>query len=276
MNLIFIKIFYPLVIFLLVNSCSSFGKAVVGKSTPETEMHRWLPPTDQEIAGRLEQQTIIDEMEAEIQVRYLYQERLLEEETALLGSLDKTRSQIQKLDPFYQKQINKLRKFVKEIQDQLAKVKVSRKELLQSMIRYKDSLIPKKLTADNYVRAIRLFQLGEYKISILAFKSMLKQNPPRFLIDNIHFGLGNAYYKMEKWDSAVKHFKIVVNKYPLGNKWPASHFMLGLIYGKREQKSKALYILTKALKMHLPNETRKLIESLLQSIQAEAEDVSSQ
>ena len=259
----------------LMTSCGSWYPVVTGQPTPETEMDRWSPPSEQELAYRQERQAQIDAMEADIQARYLFQESLKEEETALLNSLRVTKARIVELEPEIQKQINDLRKTFLQIQAQLTSLKASRKELAQEVAKYKDSLIPKKLTADNYVKAIRLFQLGEYKKSVSAFEAMLRENPPRFLEDNIHFGLANAYYKMKKWESSEKHFNTVVEEYPFGNKWPASYLMLSLIHNNRNEKSKALFILDKALKKYLPDKTRQMIETLRKSIQGGAGNASS-
>ena len=158
-------------------------------------------------------------------------------------------------------------KTFKEIQVRLANLNSSQKELVEGLGKYKISLIPKKVTAGSYVNAVRLFQLGKYEKSVLAFSAMLKQNPPSFLKDNIHFGLANALYKQKKWKAAEKHFNIIVEEYPFGNKWPASYVMLGLLYSKRDEISKALYILDKAQTKFLSDDMREMIQRLRNSMQ---------
>ena len=250
-------------------SCSPWFSIMTGQPTPKTEMDRWNPPSEQELSYRREKQLQIDAMEAEIQARFLFNEKIEEEKAALLASLRLTKAKTNELEPSVQKKFADLKEIFGEIEVSLEKIKLSKKELLKGLAKYKDSLIPKKMTARNYVKAIRLFQLGNYKKSIFAFNAMLKDDPPRFLRDNIYFGLANAFYKQKKWKEAERYFKIIVDKYPFGNKWPASYLMLGLLYSKLNERSKALYILDKAQKKYLPDRMLKLIQKLRNSIQKE-------
>ncbi len=256
-------------------SCESPSTITLGGHTNPNEIHSWSPPSPQELAIRRERQRVLDDLEREIQKRFLFQEDVKEEERALLASLGITKAQIASLEPAVQKQVESFKKDFKEIQTELAKLETSGKEINTGIAIYKKSLIPTKKTTDYYITAIRWFQKGDYPKSIAAFKKMLTQDPPRFLKDNIYFGLGTAFYKMKKWDSALKHFKTVIKDYPMGNKWPVSHLMLALIYNKRNENSRALYALESALERHLSQPTRKLIERLLKSIQEEGTDVSS-
>ena len=275
MNLFPKAILSILWVFPLITSCGTWISVTAGKATPETEMFRWTPPTQQELAYRRERQRELDAIEADIRARYLFQESLISEETVLLASLRVTGAQIASLEPEVQKKIDELKQIIKQIQIKLKDTKTRNIKLSEKVEAYKKSLIPKRLTADNYVKAINFFQMGEYRNSVSAFKAMLKDNPPKFLRDNIYFGLANAFYKMEKWKSAEKYFNLVVKEYPLGNKWPASYLMLALIHNSRNEKSKALYILDKALKKRLSDSMSKLIKDLRNSIQRKFGDVKS-
>ena len=97
-------------------------------------------------------------------------------------------------------------------------------------------------------------------------------DPPRFLLDNIYFGIGSAYYKLNKLDDAAKHFKLITEKYSTGDKWPGSYVMLGLIYNSLNQNSKAIYLIENALEKNIQEGPRQLLQHLLIIIQEDEQD----
>ena len=257
----------------IITSCESFSPIILGKPTDSSEINKWSPPTEKEFFQRRKKQKILDDLEKNLEERFLLQENLDDEERALLASLRITKKQLSSIEPAVQKKIDNFKSYFKEIQTQLANLEKMGTDINTGISEYKESLIPKVSKSDHYVSAIRWFRKGNYPKSVDEFNKMLKQNPPSFILDNIYFGIGTAFYKMEKWDSAIKFYNKVISDYPMGNKWPVSHIMLGLIYNRRDETSRALYILESSLQKHLPDSTRKIIERLLKSTKNQEADI---
>ena len=98
----------------VLNGCESIG-IITGIPTDPAEMHAWYPPTEEELAQRRESQKWLDNLEYEIQQRYLFHGSIQEEEEALLKSLHITEDKIRSLDPPVQKKIEEFKKLLATI-----------------------------------------------------------------------------------------------------------------------------------------------------------------
>ena len=54
-----------------------------------------------------------------------------------------------------------------------------------------------------YINAFRQFRKEQFDKSALSFKKTPQLNPPYSVIDNILFGLGLSYFKMNKFSEAM-------------------------------------------------------------------------
>ena len=121
----------------------------------------------------------------------------------------------------------------------------------------------------HYRKAIQFFRKGKYEKSIQRFLRALSSDHPRFIADDIQFGIGCAHYKLKQYASAIRRLDLVIKKYPGQDKWLSAHVLLGMIYGLDGQKSKSMYILEKALKNDPPLNVRKVLEQLIAITQEE-------
>ena len=144
-------------------ACGSLSTIATGGHTNPNEIHSWSPPSPEELTERRERQKDLDDLEWEVQRRFLFHEDVKEEEQALLAFLRITKAQIASLEPDVQKQIEGFKKDFKEIQTELAKLETSGKDINTGIADYKKSLIPIKRTTDHYIAAIIWFQKGELK-----------------------------------------------------------------------------------------------------------------
>ena len=122
-------------------------------------------------------------------------------------------------------------------------------------------------TPPEYNKALGAYRAGNYDESILMFQNFSLNNPPKDLQDNAVYWIGSNYYQLEMYDDAIKQFEMVANKYPNGNKVHDSRYMLGMIYSKKGENSKAVEILTAALKKNPPADVRVKIIKQLKEIQ---------
>ncbi len=231
------------------------------------EMHVWLPPDEELLEERRAFQAHLDEIEAEIERLFL----IHEEE---LGFEENLRSGIQEVPP---RIANIESQISYKIADENHRAMIIEREiaLLNKSFDAMDSMVEKikevpvvaRFSKRDYLKAIRLFRDGEFAKSAKKFKSSLNQNPPRSIIDNLYFGLGVSYYKLNNYPQAIKQFDKILDTFPDGDKWFASNIMLGFIHNKIGDKSRAIYVLDKALKTDPPENVRLLIDSLLNLIE---------
>ena len=76
-----------------------------------------------------------------------------------------------------------------------------------------------------------------------------------------------SYYKLNNYPQAIKQCDKILATFPDGDKWFASNIMLGFIHNKIGDKSRAIYVLDKALKTDPPENVRLLIDRLLNLIE---------
>jgi TolA-binding protein len=121
-------------------------------------------------------------------------------------------------------------------------------------------------SVSEYNSAMKNFRDGKYKKSLKKFLTLVKQSPPLFLQDNIHFGLGSVYYRLKRYGKATKHFQKILNEYAQGDKRFVSYFMLGMIHNLQGEKSRAMYLLEEALSNKPPEKIQNSIHRLINII----------
>jgi len=122
-------------------------------------------------------------------------------------------------------------------------------------------------TPPEYDRALAAYNSGKYDESILQFQNLALSNPPVNLQDNILFWIGSNYVKLEMYDDAIKNFESVISKFPRGNKVHDARYMLGVVYHKKGEASRAIEVLQAALKTNPPADVKSRIQSKLKEIQ---------
>ena len=117
---------------------------------------------------------------------------------------------------------------------------------------------------------MKAFSEENYRVSIYFFKKLLSQNPPKFLEDNIHFGIGSSYFRLKNYKKAISHFQKNIDDFKMGDKLFNSYAMLGIIYNLEGEKSRALYLLDEALKTNPPKKINPLLQRLIKNINENA------
>ena len=70
-------------------------------------------------------------------------------------------------------------------------------------------------------------------------------NPPYFVIDNILFGLGLSYFKMNKFSEAMGALTRVIEEHPRSDKWFMAHVVLGLAHERNAEKKSSVPFIRK-------------------------------
>jgi TolA-binding protein len=250
---------------LLLGGCASdeFRRIMGEPPRGEAEMHAWDPPGENELRLRRIRQRDMDAVAVDIEKLFIIDNDLSKEESAMLAALAATDQSLRTMESAINEKTVGVGKTVDEKRAAIDELKDSVKKAETEVDDIKHPKPPKKLAPEYYNGAILLYKQGRFDKSIAEFETALGEKPPHFLMDNIHFGIGSAYYRLHKWKQATNHFHLVLDKYGEGDKWPASHVMLALIYNIIGEKSKAVYQLETALEKNIPDDTRKLIERIL-------------
>ena len=99
---------------------------------------------------------------------------------------------------------------------------------------------------DAYQAGLRLFSGHKYQLAIKAFEDMLQQFPDGKYADNANFWIGESYFSIEEYSSAIGFFEKVLT-FKGSSKIDAAQFKLGLSYLNMGQQPLAKEIFKKFL-----------------------------
>ncbi len=119
----------------------------------------------------------------------------------------------------------------------------------------------------DYDKALRLFNIKQYKESLRLFKSLDNRRTQTNLRDNVVFWIGQCYFMMEDYEKAIEEFNVVVDEYGNGNKVPDSIYTIGLAYDVLGEKSKALDYMEQALNSGPSADLQRKIKSKIREIE---------
>jgi tetratricopeptide (TPR) repeat protein len=261
----------PILIFsMFLISCGGYlPSAPSNWSANPTEMHAWDPHDIETLAKRRENQEHLDKLTSEIE-RLFINHASLDQQGATMDVLTrKTDAKIRRSEKefLYQigNEIDRNKKMQSDLKDTQAKFEQAEKRLKKLT----EVIPPVIFSSANYNAAMKAFSQGQYQISLRFFNKLVKQNPPKFLEDNIHFGLGSSYFRLKKYSQAQKHFQKILDDFKMGDKRFNSYVMLGVIHNLQGEKSRALYLLDEALSNNPPERMKPLISSLIRNINEE-------
>jgi tetratricopeptide (TPR) repeat protein len=269
MNSIF-RITLILIFPIFLNSCGGYlPSAPSNWSANPNEMHRWEPPDSETLAKRREKQEHLDKLTNEIKRIFINNASLFQQGTTMYDLTRKTDEKIRRSDKVFSDQINKeiqrsntMQSDLKETQEKI--------DQAEARLKKRAKVIPPVIfSSANYKAAMKAYSQDKYKISIELFNKLIKQNPPKFLKDNIHFGLGSSYYRLKKYLKAKKHFQKILDDFQMGDKRFISYVMLGIIHNLQGEKSRALYLLDEAFNNNPPERMKSLISNLIKNISEE-------
>ena len=176
-------------------------------------------------------------------------------------------SKIEAMDSDRTNKISNEKKRVDFLNKEITDIRTNNKEINTKVV---NMYLAPVFTRKEYVNAFYYFKKGAYRKSAALFNNMLQLNPPIPLIDNILFGLGMSYYKMNKFSKLTKPFSRIIKNYPNSDKWYMSHVMLALGHEKNGEKSQALYVLEQAVKNDPPYFIQSVINNLINIVQDRA------
>ncbi len=254
------------------------AQPIVEISNPSVEMHAWNPPDEHELSLRKTRQEMLDSLSRDIEILALKNQGIDQQTQVFDSKLKQVKTNTDSFEADFQAKIQFKKKQQEHLKNELAKLNIDQ-NLLKSRFttlaamksRPKAKIYPKHV----YTIAIQLLKDGQFKRSMHKFNVALRNNPPKILKDNIHFGLATAYYKLRKYSQAIKQLNTIRKNYPQGDKWYMSHVMLGIIHNQKGEKSRALYILNEALKKNPPKNIRTMIDLMLNKIHGETGHVTS-
>ena len=116
-----------------------------------------------------------------------------------------------------------------------------------------------------YLKAKQAFDAGDYARARSAFQDFLKRFPRAKNADNAQFWIGETYYR-EKWfEKAILEYQKVIEKYPKGNKVPASLLKQGLAFYSIGDKANARLILNELIAKYPQSREAKIAKKKLKS-----------
>jgi TolA-binding protein len=268
------KSIFPVTLLLIFStfliSCGGYlPSAPSNWSVNPNEMHVWEPPDAETLVKRRENQVHLDKITSKIERIFIDHASLVKQGAYMDNLTRQTDEKIRRSDKEFSDKINKEIQRSKTMQTDL---KETREKIKQAEARLKkrSKIIPPVIfSSANYKEAMKAFSQGKYKISIELFNLLIKQNPPKFLEDNIHFGLGSSYYRLKKYLQAKTHFQKIIDEFQMGDKRFNSYVMLGIILNLQGEKSRALYLLDQAFNNNPPEQMKPLISRLIKNISEE-------
>jgi len=239
------------------------------------EMDLWYPPGQEELEERRRQQKELDALAAALERLFMTYADILGDEIILENLLRNIDPQFESMEAQIMEEMAKMESQTKGMKKELKGLGESIDGLETKINQEKAVREARRFKEDDYRAAIRLFRDKKYLQSIGKFRKVLRTEYPSHLHDNILFGLASNYFKMKKFDQAVKNLEMILAKHPNGDKWLISHAMLGAVYDLQGRTSKAIYILESALK-HQPNSALQgILTRLLDVAHGTRSDVSS-
>jgi TolA-binding protein len=118
-----------------------------------------------------------------------------------------------------------------------------------------------------YDKALRLFNIKQFKESLRLFKSLDNRRTPTNYRDNVVFWIGVCYLRMEDYEKAIEKFNVVIDDYGSGNKVIDSMYLTGVAYNALGEKSNALDYLEQALKNGPSADLRRKIKTKINEIE---------
>ena len=171
-------------------------------------------------------------------------------------------------------EIEELKDTIHKLQSQIEDLKDNINEI-EFEAKLKTSPPPRKVARgtsrggakSGYDKALRLFNIKQYKDSLRLFKSLDNRRTPPNYRDNVVFWIGQCYFMMEDYEKAIEKFNVVIDEYGSGNKVIDSMYTIGVAYNALGEKSKALDYLEQALNNRPSPNLRRKIRTKIKEIE---------
>jgi tol-pal system protein YbgF len=90
-----------------------------------------------------------------------------------------------------------------------------------------------------YEQAAKDFTQGRFEMALAGFRQLLAVAPGHNYADNALYGIGECFYALAQYDSAEVAYRSVAERYPRGDKVPASLYKLAMTQEKLGRRSEA-------------------------------------
>jgi tol-pal system protein YbgF len=116
-----------------------------------------------------------------------------------------------------------------------------------------------------YQEALDAFHGHNYSQAVEMFESLLASSSTNSLSDNAQYWIGESWYALRKYDTAIAAFHKVFT-FPKSNKNPDAQFKLGLCYVRKGDSTKAREEFQRVLDLYPNSDYSKRVQSHLSSL----------
>ena len=117
-----------------------------------------------------------------------------------------------------------------------------------------------------YASAKQAFDHGDIEAAREGFQKIIKQYPKSRHADNAQFWIGEIYYREKWYEKAILEYQNVLEKYPKGNKVPASLLKQGFAFFNLGEKANARLILNELVVKHPKSNEAKIAKRKLKGL----------
>ncbi len=103
--------------------------------------------------------------------------------------------------------------------------------------------------AKQYYEAVSVYSQQDYEKALGMFQEIAKTSSDQEYTLKALFEMGRSLYGLERYDSAIKHFTSMIQKYPKLNELPEALFYIGQSYQQKEDATRARSFYNKILSM---------------------------
>ncbi|MBC8432786.1 MAG: tol-pal system protein YbgF [Desulfobacterales bacterium] len=117
-----------------------------------------------------------------------------------------------------------------------------------------------------YKSAKQAFAQSDFETAREEFQQLLQLYPQSPQADNAQFWLGETYYREKWYEKAILEYQKVIEKYPKGNKVPASLLKQGFAFSSLGDQANTRLILTELVKKYPESNEAKIAKQKLKRL----------
>ena len=117
-----------------------------------------------------------------------------------------------------------------------------------------------------YTLSKQAFDGGDFETALKGFKNLINKFPKSAHADNAQFWIGEIYYSEKWYEKAILEYQKVIEKYPKGNKVPASLLKQGFAFLNLGDKANARLILKELVKKYSKSNEAKIATKKLKGL----------
>jgi tol-pal system protein YbgF len=127
--------------------------------------------------------------------------------------------------------------------------------------------VKQELPEDKIYRTAKLaFDQGDSGAARKKFEELIQRFPNSEQADNAQFWIGEIYYREKWYEKAILEYQKVIEKYPKGNKVPASLLKQGLAFSNLGDKSNSRLFLEELIKKYPKSNEAKIAKDKVKDL----------